>query len=74
MQFIDFLIVRYEIGRYGDESCNLCGRKEQDVDNLQFILHYLNEQQKSKKEVDAYVGNRLIEKLQIVVNEGQKRY
>lgn len=70
-KFIDFLIGRYEIGRYSNSDCSLSGRKDQDMQNLSKILDVLKDKQKSKTAVDGYVGNRLIEKLEIVVNYGK---
>lgn len=70
-KFIDFLVGRYEIGIYSNSDCSLSGRKDQDIENLSKILEVLKDKQKSKTAVDKYVGNRLIEKLEIVVNYGK---
>lgn len=71
-KFIDFLVGRYEIGRYSNSDCSLSGRKDQDIENLSKILEVLKDKQKAKTAVDKYVGNRLIEKLEIVVNYGKE--
>lgn len=70
-KFIDFLVGRYEIGIYSNSDCSLSGRKDQDIENLSKILEVLKDKQKTKTAVDKYVGNRLIEKLEIVVNYGK---